>query len=379
MPHPQDPGATYVGLISGTSMDGIDAALVQFGDHHCQTRATLSAKYPTELRSELLRASRLPAECTIDVIGNLDHRVGLCFRDAALALLKKTGIEASRVAAIGSHGQTLRHRPHADLPFTLQIGDPNIIASGTGITTVADFRRADVALGGEGAPLTPAFHRWLFGRRDVSRVVLNLGGIANVTILPASGTTVTGFDTGPGNTLLDTQARIHLDKAYDDNGAWAATGSVSDGLLDVMLSDDYFGVPPPKSTGFEYFNEDWLHSKFEALGRKAPPAVDVQATLAELTARTVAAAIREHAPETDEVLVCGGGTHNADLLRRLESCLPDCALRSTASLGLDPDWVEAAAFAWLARRRLEGKPGNIPEVTGASRPAVLGAIYMCGS
>jgi anhydro-N-acetylmuramic acid kinase len=349
MPKHQDPGTSYVGLMSGTSMDGIDAVLVEFGDHRCEIRSTLSAQYPEELRSALL-----------NLIGKLDHWIGECFRDATLALLKENGVAAGEVVAIGSHGQTLRHQPHAARPFTLQIGDPSIIATGTGITTVADFRRADVALGGEGAPLAPAFHQWLFADTNTNRAILNIGGIANVTLLLASSPIVTGFDTGPGNTLLDSMARRHLDKPYDESGAWAAAGTVSKELLRAMLSDKYFELPPPKSTGFEYFNAAWLKSKISSLGKAAPEAGDIQATLAELSARTIAMAILKNAPEVNEVLVCGGGAHNADLLRRLTTCLAGS---------------EAAAFAWLAKRRLEGKPGNLPEVTGASRPELLGAVY----
>jgi len=375
MPSPRDAGTYYLGLISGTSMDGIDAALVEFGDHRCDIRDTLSAPYPAELRSALLKASRTPADCTVDVIGNLDHWIGECFRDAALAILKESEIAAGDVAAIGSHGQTLRHQPHAKRPFTLQIGDPNIIAIGTSITTVADFRRADVVLGGEGAPLTPAFHQWLFADQDAKRAVLNIGGIANITLLLASSPIVSGFDTGPGNTLLDSMARQNLHKPYDEDGAWAANGAVADELLQIMLSDKYFALPPPKSTGFEYFDAAWLEAKISSLGGTAPAAIDVQATLAELSARTIATAILENAPDVDEVLVCGGGVHNTDLLQRLTTCLAGSHVVSTESYGLHPDWVEAAAFAWLARRRLEGKPGNLPEVTGASRAEMLGAVY----
>jgi anhydro-N-acetylmuramic acid kinase len=379
MPTAEDPGATFVGLMSGTSMDGIDAVLVEFGDHRCEIRASLSAQYPDELRAALINASQAPAECAVDVIGKLDHWVGECFRDAALALLKQCNVSAADVAAIGSHGQTLRHQPHAERPFTLQIGDPNIIAAGTGITTVADFRRADVALGGEGAPLTPAFHQWLFADPEVSRAVLNIGGIANVTILLVSSKAVTGFDTGPGNTLLDGRARQDLEKPYDEDGAWAAEGTVSEELLQLLLSDQYFAAPAPKSTGFEYFNDAWLKAKISSLGKTEQAPVDIQATLAELTARTIATAILENAPEVKEVLLCGGGVHNKDLLRRLADCLGGRKIASTADFGLHPDWVEAAAFAWLAGRRLQGKTGNLPEVTGASRPAVLGALYMCAS
>ena len=377
MPNPRESGSLYVGLMSGTSMDGIDAALVEFGDHECELRATLSVQYPQELQLALLHASRTPAACTIDVIGDLDRWLGECFRDATLALLNENEVSAKDIAAIGSHGQTLRHQPHAARPFTLQIGDPNVIATGTGMTTVADFRRADVALGGEGAPLTPAFHRWMFADPESNRAILNIGGIANVTLLLTSSPTVTGFDTGPGNTLLDTMARQDLDQPYDEGGAWAAGGIVSEELLQVMLAEKYFALPPPKSTGFETFNAGWLTSKISTLREAAPTAVDIQATLAELSARTIATAILENAPAIDEVFICGGGVHNTNLVQRLTTCLAGSQVQSTAACGLHPDWVEAAAFAWLAKRRLEGKTGNLPEVTGASRPEVLGALYMC--
>ncbi len=379
MPSNPESGALYVGLMSGTSMDGIDAALVEFGDHLCEVRATLAVPYPEKLRTNLLKASRTPAECTVDVIGGLDRWIGECFRDATLALLDQSEFAAGDIAAIGSHGQTLRHQPHAAKPFTMQIGDPNVIATGTRITTVADFRRADVVLGGEGAPLAPAFHQWLFADPDANRAVVNIGGIANVTLLLASSSAVTGFDTGPGNTLLDTMARQNLDKAYDAGGAWAASGRVSDELLGLMCSDKYFELPPPKSTGFEYFSAGWLNAKISTLGKNAPTAVDIQATLAELSARTIATAILENAPEVHDILVCGGGVQNTDLMQRLTTYLAGSTVKSTEDCGLHPDWVEAAAFAWLAKRRLEGKPGNLPEVTGASHAALLGAVYMCCS
>ncbi len=364
-----------MGLMSGTSMDGVDAALVEFGDRRCEILATQSTRYPDELGAALLQASRAPTECTVDVIGNLDQWIGECFRDAAISLLQANGVSADDVTAIGSHGQTLRHQPHAERPFTMQIGDPNVIATGTGITTVGDFRRADIVLGGEGAPLTPAFHQWLFASQEHSRVILNIGGIANLTILPAASSAVTGFDTGPGNTLLDTMARGNLDQPYDADGAWAASGTVCAELLQIMLTDEYFEMPPPKSTGFEYFNTGWIDSKVVSLGEIQPTAVDIQATLAELTARSIAGAILKSAPSPDEVFVCGGGVHNSDLVQRIATCLAPSEVRSTAACGLDPDWVEAAAFAWLAGRRLDRKTGNLPAVTGASRAAVLGAVY----
>lgn len=364
----------YVGLMSGTSMDGIDAALVEFGEHQCTILATASVPYPPALHTELLGASRSPAACTIDQIGHLDCWIGECFRDAALTLLSSAGVKPASVAAIGSHGQTLRHQPRAARPFTLQIGDPNIIVAGTGITTVADFRRRDVAVGGEGAPLAPAFHQWLFASPDTVRAVLNIGGIANVTVLTSPD--VAGFDTGPGNTLLDSWCRACRDQPFDDDGAWAQSGTVSEPLLACMMSDPYFSLPAPKSTGFEYFDTAWIKSKVSEAGVASIDTADIQATLSELTARTIATSILQHAPDVKEVLVCGGGTRNSDLMSRLAKCLAGAKVTTTEAYGLHPDWVEAAAFAWLAKRCLEGKPGNLPEVTGASSSEVLGAVFL---
>ena len=356
-------------------MDGIDAALVRFGDHACEIVATVAAPYPDELRQKLIAATRRPGECMVDLVGQLDTWVGTCFRDAALELVDQAGVDAGEVAAIGSHGQTIRHQPRAARPFTLQIGDPNVIAAGTGIVTVADFRRRDLADGGEGAPLAPAFHRWLFSHESKRRAVLNIGGIANVTMLDPGSDTVTGFDTGPGNTLLDGWISSQRGAKYDAGGAWAAEGIVNETLLGRMLGDPYFAQPAPKSTGFEYFNSSWVRSMISSPTGGEFAAEDIQSTLAELTARTIATAILEHAPDVDEVLVCGGGIHNTDLMERLAGYLTGIGVTSTGDYGLDPDWVEAAAFAWLAKRRLEEKPGNLPEVTGALRPAILGAVY----
>ena len=370
-----DPGTLYIGLMSGTSMDGIDAALVSLADHECRVVCTRSAAYPDELRQQLLDAAGKPAECPVDRIGQLDRWVGECFRDAAIALIDQSGASPESIAAIGSHGQTLRHQPRAARPFSLQIGDANVIAAGTGITVVADFRRRDVALGGEGAPLTPAFHRWLFAEPGKTRAILNIGGIANVTMLSGTDDDILGFDTGPGNTLLDGWVRDCRGETFDHAGNWAREGVVSESLLAAMLDDPYFAQSPPKSTGFEYFNRRWLRACLSAPGVSDTGESDVQATLSELTARTVATSILSLAPILDDVLVCGGGVHNTDLMRRLAEYLTGVTVASTEQFGLHPDWVEAAAFAWLAMRRLQGKPGSLPSVTGASRAAVLGAVF----
>lgn len=361
----------FIGLISGTSMDGIDAALVEFGDRRCHILSACGFPYTKSLRDRLLAITRTPGAVSIDELGRLDTEIGQAFRDAALGLLKTSNTAASAIAALGSHGQTIRHRPQGDTPFSWQIGDPNVIAAGTGITTVADFRRRDLAERGEGAPLAPAFHHWLFGG-DASTVVLNLGGIANITILDADTANVTGCDTGPANTLMDAWIRRHRGLEFDDDGAWAASGTADDRLLAELLADPYFALPAPKSTGFEYFNLDWLDDR---LAGRSVDAADVQATLRELTCRSVAAAIRRDAPAVQSVVVCGGGVHNGALLRGLTAELAPARVASIAERGIDPDWVEAVLFAWLARQTLAGRPGNLPSVTGAARPAVLGAVY----
>jgi anhydro-N-acetylmuramic acid kinase len=363
----------FIGLMSGTSIDGIDAALVEFGDRQCQVVATLNHQYPDELRSALMTATREPEHCSIDMVGRLDNWIGEAFRDAAVELIAESKTDAKRIVAIGSHGQTLRHQPRLDRPYTLQIGDPNIIAAGTGITTVADFRRRDLALGGEGAPLLPPFHHWLFSDDKTNRVVLNIGGMANITILPAGSDNVTGFDTGPGNTLLDAWIQVCKGEQFDDAGEWARSGKISKELLELLLQDPYFALPPPKSTGFEYFNMMWLRQALSDTGDIDE--ADVQATLCALTARSIADAISTYAPETSELLICGGGIDNNELIRWISSALPAVNAHSTADFGLEPDWVEAAAFAWLAKRCLDKQPGNLPSVTGASDKAVLGAVY----
>jgi anhydro-N-acetylmuramic acid kinase len=306
----------------------------------------------------------------LEAYGQLDVEAGECFARCANALLVEAGIAAADVAAIGSHGQTVCHRPRGKHPFTLQIGDPSVIAERTGITTVADFRRADVAAGGQGAPLLPALHAALFTDRGISRAVLNLGGIANLTLLQP-GRAVIGFDTGPANCLLDAWSARHLGAARDEGGAWAASGHVDGALLARWLTDPYFALAPPKSTGREVFNLDWLDARL-------PPGiapVDVQATLLAFSARSIAAALRAHAADVGEVYACGGGVHNAALMDDLRQALPGVRVATTAALGLDPDFVEAVGFAWLARARLRGEPGNLPSVTGARGPRLLGGIY----
>lgn len=367
----EDASAVYLGLMSGTSADGIDSVLVTFSRGVPQLLASDARPWPTALRERMLALSQSEAALDLDAFGQLDVEIGHNFADAALHLLKRSGHAAASVRAIGSHGQTLRHRPAGKHPFTLQLGDPSVIAERTGIDVVADFRRADVAAGGQGAPLLPALHAMLLARPGHTRVVLNLGGIANITVLGADGS-VLGFDTGPANGLLDAWCQRHRSEPFDRDGLFAASGRPDPALLDNLLADPYFAQPPPKSTGREYFHLDWL-SAHAALMAKDP--ADVQATLLELTTRSVAAAIERYAPAADEVLVCGGGVHNGAMMRRLGELLAPCAVLGTSRYGVDPDFLEATAFAWLARQRLLGLPGNLPAVTGARGPRVLGAIY----
>lgn len=364
----------YLGLMSGTSMDGVDAVLCELdAGRFRQVAAHHARRYDAPLRSALLRLQREQPALTLDQLARLDHAVARHFAATANALLKRARVDPTRVRAIGSHGQTVFHDPRG-ARSSLQLGDPSAIAAFTGITTVADFRRADVARGGQGAPLVPAFHHALFAAADEPRCVLNLGGIANLTVLPgADPAAVRGFDTGPGNGLLDEWMQQRRGRAYDAGGRWAASGKVDPALLKALLRDPYFRRKPPKSTGRGEFNLAWCRRRFRTLAW-LPPA-DVQRTLAELTVESIADAVRRHAPGTRRVLVCGGGVENALLMGELTLRLAPASVASTSALGLDPQHVEGAAFAWLAQRALEGLPGSLPAVTGAKQAAILGGIY----
>ncbi len=362
----------YLGLISGTSADGIDAALVRFeGQGRPTIIAARTFAYQPSLLEEILSLSQMGDLVSLDRIAQLDHCIGAAFAHASSALIDMAGIELSAVAAIGSHGQTLRHAPTGAMPFTWQMGDPNLIAERTGVTTVADFRRRDVAAGGQGAPLMPAFHRAMLTASDEDVAVLNLGGIANLTVLPRDGAVI-GFDTGPANGLMDAWILEHHGKRFDAAGAFAASGNVHLPLLEALLSDSYFALPPPKSTGRDHFHLDWLQQR---IGNWRIDAADIQTTLLELSARSIAEATEAHLPNVARVLVCGGGVHNPVLMARLSARLPGVRVESTAQIGIDPDFVEAAGFAWLARQTLKGLAGNLPEVTGARGLRVLGAIH----
>jgi anhydro-N-acetylmuramic acid kinase len=365
----------YIGLMSGTSADGIDAALVFIDD---DGRVTLAANHlqplPDDIKSEIHALSQ-PGNNEIERLGELDTRLGSLFAEAAIAVLRLGGLTAGEIRAIGSHGQTIRHHPEKARPFSLQIGNPAVITERTGITTVADFRRRDLAAGGQGAPLVPAFHAAQFRSPSRSRAILNLGGIANVTYLPVDpAAPVLGFDTGPGNTLLDGWIRARRGLEHDAGGAWAASGSAHEALLARWLDDPYFRAPPPKSTGREHFHLAWVEAALASLKDK-PNDADVQATLLELTARSAAQAIAALLPPTDEVYLCGGGAHNATLVAALSRHLSGIDVRTTDVLGIAPEWIEACAFAWLAHRTIEGRPGNLPSVTGARHPVILGAVY----
>ncbi len=362
----------FLGLISGTSADGIDAALAEFrADLPPRSVAALTFPYPADLRAAILRHSQRDEPLSADVLGALDHRIGAAFADAAIRLLAEAGVRADAVHAIGSHGQTLRHRPHGESPFTLQLGDPNLIAERSGIRVIADFRRRDVAAGGQGAPLLPGLHAAVLASPEEDRAVLNLGGIANLTLLPRSGE-VRGFDTGPANGLLDAWCLRHCGEGFDRGGGFAASGRCDAVLLDRLLAEPWLALPAPKSTGRDLFHLDWLAPRLDGL---ALSPADVQATLLEFSARSIADALSAMQPSTRRLVACGGGVHNPLLMARIAAALPGVEVESSAAHGLDPDFVEALGFAWLARRTLSGLPGNLPSVSGARGPRVLGAIY----
>jgi anhydro-N-acetylmuramic acid kinase len=360
----------YLGLISGTSVDGVDVVLTEFGSHSCRVLSAMTSAYPPAMARRIDKLITVPSIRLTD-LGSLDVAVGRFFGDSALGLLKRAGVEPNAVKAIGHHGQTVYHKPEEPEPFTMQIGDPSSVAAVTGIPTVADFRSMDMACGGQGAPLAPAFHDWLFRDPNKVRMVVNIGGIANLTAL-IPGTPTIGYDTGPGNTLLDLNSLDGLGEPYDRNGDWARQGRPNAALLDQYLKDPYFALPAPKSTGRELFNAAWNKRMIEASGTACAGA-DLQATLTELTALSLRNEIRRQHPSAD-VVICGGGAHNGFLLERIaRHC--DCKVTKSATLGLDPDWVEGAAFAWLARNHLLRKPGNLPTVTGARQAGTLGGLY----
>lgn len=371
----------YIGLISGTSVDAIDCALIETGRSGTSLIAHYVGHFSNELRQRILDLCSNP-QISLLSLGELNVEIGQVFAGCVTALLAQESLSANQIIAIGSHGQTIFHHPHGDFGFSLQIGDPNSIAQHTGITTVADFRQRDVVAGGQGAPLAPLFHQHFFHTSGRCRAILNIGGMANVTWLDQQRAGIPrGFDTGPGNVLMDSWIQRHLEKNYDANGQWAGAGTVIPSLLQQMLSESYFTLPPPKSTGRELFNLAWLdaHVGSAALEPTVRPQ-DIQMTLLELSAVSIAEAVIATKPSgmdglPHDLLICGGGAHNGTLMTRLQQLLPDFEVASTQRFGLDPDWVEAATFAWLASQTLARQAFESGVLTGAQSPVILGGVY----
>ena len=365
----------YLGLMSGTSLDGVDGVLADFSGPTLSVLAHSSAPFSPPLREELLALNSSGSDEL--------HRAALAanalvrvYAQVVADLLRQTGLDSAAVLAIGAHGQTVRHRPQLfdGTGYTLQLNNPALLAELTGIDVIADFRSRDVAAGGQGAPLVPAFHQSVFGRAGETVLTLNVGGIANLTVLgPALAEDVIGFDCGPGNALLDAWCHRHLGQAFDTDGAWAASGKVDTDLLAILLDEPYFSLPVPKSTGRDLFNPDWLTRQLEKAGLLAP--VDVQATLTELTASICAASAKQYGANGTELIVCGGGAYNGHLMRRLQWHLPAIHVKSSQALGLPPLQVEASAFAWLARKTILRETASLKTVTGAQGARMLGAIY----
>ncbi|MGJ7580444.1 anhydro-N-acetylmuramic acid kinase [Variovorax sp. RHLX14] len=368
----------YIGLMSGTSLDGVDGVLVDLSDNAIRVLGHAEVGFPPALRTEFM-ALNTPGNDEIHRAALAGNGLSGLYADVVHRLLSSAALPASAITAIGAHGQTVRHRPGAfdGVGYTVQINNPALLAESTGIDVIADFRSRDVAAGGQGAPLVPAFHLAVFGLQDRPVAVLNIGGISNISLLPATrhsdaATVILGFDCGPGNALMDQWCRIHTGKPFDADGRWAASGTVEPALLARFLTDPYFSSAPPKSTGRDLFHSDWL--EMQLAGRTIAP-VDVQATLTELTAVACANDLRRHGGDCRELVVCGGGAFNTHLMARLAALLPGVDVVSSAERGLPPQQVEAAAFAWLAKATVQRRPGNLPSVTGARGARVLGAVY----
>ena len=361
----------YIGLMSGTSADGINAALVNFHNHF-ECLHTFYQPYPAELRQTLLKLMR-KQQAGFSELLDTDNEVAVVHVLAIKKLLTEAGINSTRIQALGFHGQTITHQPTGAHHNSLQIGDPNFLAEHSGITTVCDFRRRDMAAGGQGAPFAPAFHDYLFRKPGSTRAIVNIGGIANITLLPGDpDKPITGFDTGPGNCLLDEWYNQHHAGQYDANGDWARQGQCDETVLNTLLADPYFGLPAPKSTGREYFHLNWLAQGI-ALNSLKP--VDMQTTLVHLTCTTIANSILKVAPDVKDIYVCGGGAHNHFLLATLQAYVGNAKVQTTEIIGLSPDWVEACAFAWFARQTLNGHELTLKSITGANRNCIAGGIY----
>ncbi len=353
--------------MSGTSLDGIDAALVDFAQASPELLGKFFLPFDETLKQAILDLHK-PSHNELHFAQLIGNQLARLYASAVDSLLKQTNYSAKQIKAIGCHGQTIRHRPEHG--YTLQIGNAAILAELTGITVISDFRSRDIAAGGQGAPLVPAFHDKILRHHKIHRVIVNIGGISNLTNL-APGVATTGFDCGPGNLLMDAWCMQHLQQPFDAAGAWAATGKVLPELLERLLAEPYFTLPPPKSSGRDLFNMAWLHSHLH--GDELPE--DVQATLLALTCTSIAQAINLQCRGAREIYLCGGGAHNSALRNRLASLLPECSVQTTSDLGVDSDYLEAIAFAWLAEQNLLGKPANLPLVTGAAHPCILGAVY----
>ncbi len=363
----------FIGVMSGTSLDGVDVALIEIDGRDIRLLSSAMYPIPEAIKQNILdictgQPTHLPA------IGRLDHRLGHLFADAVNALLAQSGYQAKDIRAIGCHGQTVYHHPTGDTPFTMQLGDAHIVATKTGIDTVADFRRKDMALGGQGAPLVPAFHREVFPQDDATLVVLNIGGIANISVLRPNQPLL-GYDTGPGNILMDAWCQYHTREKFDQDAQMARSGEIDGPLLEQMKRDSYFSAHAPKSTGREYFNLDWVQSKIRLLNHPIPPE-NVQRTLCRLTAETIADQSCLYASGLQpRLFVCGGGANNPLLMQELQALLQDWQVCNTSAQGVDNDYMEAMAFAWLAHQRIHALPSNVPEVTGAIKAVSLGVIY----
>ena len=376
----QDDAPLYIGLMSGTSLDGVDGVLAHWDNaQHMHVLAYASQAFPIALRTELLALNSPQGVNELHRAALAGNAISHAYADVVAMLLQQSGTSPQQVHAIGAHGQTVRHQPqmYDGTGYTLQLHNPALLAERTGITVVADIRSRDIAAGGQGAPLVPAFHQGVFQQPMQPTAVLNIGGIANISVLPAQSdthTTVIGFDCGPGNALMDWWCLQHTGAAYDHQGQWAAGGQVHTALLQHLLAEPFLQQPPPKSTGRDLFNPEWLQAQLNTL-TEAPSAQDVQATLTAFTAHSCAHAVQHYGQGTDRLLVCGGGALNTELMRQLQALLPQVQVSSTDARGLPPLQVEAAAFAWLARQCMQGLPGNLPPVTGAHGPRILGAIY----
>jgi anhydro-N-acetylmuramic acid kinase len=359
----------FIGQMSGTSLDGIDTVITEIRDGKCSMVESHFSSWPEPTQLQLRQL--IEHDDSLDKMLILDQVCAEHFARAVQECLNNTSLNTSDIKAIGCHGQTVRHSPQSDHAFSLQIGNPNTIAEITGITTITDFRNRDIAAGGQGAPLAPAFHQAMFADANSNRVIVNIGGIANITIL--SDKPLTGFDTGPGNRLMDDWIRLSQGKSFDACGKFASSGTVNKSLLEILLKDTYFELPPPKSTGSDYFNLNWLEKRLTGFENETPE--NIQATLVILTATTITEQIKLNMDHCDEVLVCGGGVHNDYLMQQINQQLPGVKVSTTQSRGIHPDWVEAMAFAWMAQQTLSGLPGNAASVTGAKGPRICGAIY----